>query len=118
MGTESVSGNLILRKQPVLYFKHSQHISFLVLQSIEKKERAKDDENKERKQKGADKGGKGRGTKKIKDECLPTPNARRIEPRIDAAMRQKVAAVARAKSKAQVLLITPCLCTGSHEVSM
>ena len=41
MGTESVSGNLILRKQPVLYFKHSQHISFLVYRALKRKKELK-----------------------------------------------------------------------------
>ena len=77
------------------------------MQKEEGKERKQDEQNKAEKAKEAGKGpGKGRGTKKIKDECLPTPNARRVEPRVDPALRMKADKTARAKLKAQVLAST------------
>ena len=92
-------------QKQILYMQHSPQF-FIFSQKEEAKERKQDEENKAEKQKDAGKGGKGRGTKKIKDECLPTPNARRVEPRVDPALRMKADKTARAKLKAQVRAIT------------
>ncbi len=50
------------------------------------------------------KGSKGRVTKKKVNlmETQPTPHGRRVEPKIDAALRAKVAAASKAKQRKQV----------------
>ena len=76
----------------------------VILQKVEQEIRDEGTEREKTKKKKYTEGGggKSRGVKKFKDETRPTPNARRIEPRIDPALRLKAAAAAKSKLKAQV----------------